>query len=270
MLDLARFLGRRGRRHEGLTWVESSIARYGEREDHLVAATVLLSGGKPPQADCDQAMHRIADQRGLLMTFAGAWQLGEMVEQQGLQDRFLALCDQNWKEASNGLRIKVGIMLLVSGHPDEAIDYLERERRTRFNTRDDAKGLVCALQTLAARLAKRPERAVAPAALRAFIGKEHFIPSGDALLRYLAGESAREAALAEAGKDADELTYFLGLDAAARGDLVQARSDLAQFIKAHPEWPLAGDARRMLQWIDSGMAIAPALVPASEGRKIDF
>jgi hypothetical protein len=269
MLRFAEFLGRRGRRHVGLGWADRSIERYGEKEDNLVAALVLLSGAKPPPADRDEAMRRIADNRSLLVTYSGGWVLCDQIEKLGLQDRFLAQIDQDWMKANNGLRVQVGIMLMVTGHPAEAIDYLDRDRMTRFVTRDDAKGLVSALQTLAARLAKRPDLAVAPAALRKFIGQEHFIPTIDPLLRYLAGDSAREAALADAGKDADELVYYLGIDAAAHGDLDQARKDLGQVIDGHPDWSLSGDARRMLQWIDSGMTIAPALVPAG-GTKVDL
>ncbi len=84
----------------------------------------------------------------------------------------------------------------------------------------------------------------------------------DPLLRYLAGDCDRATALAQDGANADELRYYLGIAAAAAGDVATARADW-QAVNAHPDWDEAGGARRLLAWLDAGAPCLDAKVPTA-------
>jgi len=178
-----------------------------------------------------------------------------------LHDRFLALIEDNWHTADNGLQMRVGILLTESGRAAEGAEWIAAELETRLAATDrrnwrDGQGWMMAWLTLAARLGKRPDLALKPEELRAQIGKGNYIKPINPLLRYLAGDCDRDTAITQAGADVDELRYYLGLDALGRGDLAQARSDLA-VVMAHTDWNESGGVRRLLTWIDAGARQAP-------------
>jgi tetratricopeptide (TPR) repeat protein len=259
MIGYADFLERRGRGREAVTWLERSIERYGDDDKHmkLKTAAALLSG-VPSKADIDEAFVRIEQAKSALMSNNTAvWQAGCLIRRLGLHDRFLQLVGDTWNDAKGSLPTRVGILALESGKPAVAVQAFSLAREgKRTNAR--AMSWIVAWQTLAARVAKQRELEPLPEELRAQIGKGDYMKAIDPLLRFLAGDIDQATALTQAGPDADELRYYLGIAAAARGDLTQARELLQAMSVNHPDWGESGGAKRFLAWLDAGAVATPA------------
>jgi hypothetical protein len=252
---LAAFCWRHRRYVEGTAAIDRFTAMSGDQDYPLELIDQITQDPAAPDADAIAALlAMLAHHPAALLANNRTDGLCLLLRRAGGHDRILALRDDTWRGSTNALAFHTGIMLAISGHAEEAAAWMQQ---VRAHNQYGPGGLAWELvwQDLAAELAGKPARAPAAADLRAASGHGTFAKAMDpaVLLAYLAHDLDRPAAFARAGQDADELTFYLGIDALAHGDQAQARQDLAAVIGRHATWPAwaeSGDARRLLAGLD--------------------
>ncbi len=255
------FLMQRKRGADALVWVEKEIVRWGDDDVNLLAATCMLMGTPKPQL-ITTALERMAAYKGFLASSRFSSGLFVQLRHHRLYERVLPIVDDSWRTARNGIGAQVALLKLEAGHPVEAASWFSTALGSK-HVRPEMRGWLMAMQSLAARLAKRPDLAVPAVTLRSETGHgASYFDSRDALLHYLAGDCDRATALVEAGTAADELRYYLGIDAAAAGDVATARAYWQAVVK-HEDWDEAEGALRMLDWLGAGAQRLDTKVPGA-------
>jgi tetratricopeptide (TPR) repeat protein len=251
MVEYATFLSKNSRVPEAIVLIDDAIERYHQPDLNLRAAAAYLAG-KPSAAYVDAAFARLEKYRDQLSKSNYTWRLEGPIRLNGLHERFLALADGSWPKAWNGLNVNVGRMYLDLGHGAEAAKWFSNDI-DRKNVNKSHLGYVLCYQMLAARIAKKPTLEPKIQIIRDQLGKNTEEPStADATIRYVTGEWDRAKVIALPDPDGPFLQFIVGIDEAAHGDLVNAKKDLESMMQKHPEWPDAGGARKLIEWIDKG------------------
>lgn len=251
----AMYLAYSGKRQEAVARIEQTIAWAGRCGRDIMVGHFLYMGNPTP-ADQDAAFDRFTAYPGDLNQYIRirglAYELGRM----GAYDRFVALVKPWMLGQSNAFDAEVAWLQLVT--VDAALPCAETLHKLRkigaFN--EGYTAMWSLRQTLAARLAKRPDLAVPPEELRRLIGQKHRDPEprvADALLGFMVGDIDRATAMARCAgtKYPDVIHCYLMFDAIANQQFPLVQESIAALL-AHTEDAWQGErsmANRVKAWL---------------------
>ena len=257
------FLATHQRKEEALAVVQRYAADFFAAGDPTWAASTLLDRSATP-AEVERAFAPFVKAPHWLIDSAWGPYFFQRVRSASAQSRLAPLLDPAWQQRHDGSPFRGGLNLAEAGRFADALGWFDAALQGDRITRDGL-AITLACKTLCARVAHLPEREPTPEALLAEVGHGKYMPAIDPLLRYLAKELTRDAALAQGGPDADELSYYLALDALGRGDTAQARTNFSGIAERHPNWLEAGGCRSLLAWLETN----PPL-PKVEAKPANF
>ncbi|HAT09363.1 MAG TPA: hypothetical protein DCS97_01935 [Planctomycetes bacterium] len=238
-----------GRRGEAMDLVERTIERFGRQARDALCLRLALGTAATP-AEVERGFACLSAHPDQLLGTEQLFELTAVVRNRAVHDRVLALVDPRTYGRSNAFDLAMAELPLDTGDGAAQAAELFISVRQRQGVSPAFRGWAVICQSLAARVAARPDLEPSPADLREPLGTQQSLPGCDALLRCLVGDLDRAGCISacqQATGDGEVRLYHLALLAIAQGQLQQASQDLKRLIETHR--PDAGGARRLLEWL---------------------